>query len=1173
MVNRQTYFDYYDRAIQTGLKGIKLVLGGTGLGKTSAIVDVIKSSNAGDRKFMYCANRLQLLNEMAESLEQKGIPYAYLRSDADVVVSILRISKLRNKLYELIDSPFFIGEVEKSSAGSGWRKLDLAKLRQACETIERIGDPLDNIRGDVLEQLVQDQVRVIMSFFRNLLQEIKQRDLRTHQDLLTQPIVQELFPYIRFMQTPDVRVLLVTVQKAYLGFFDGQENINLTKLNGRNGNHIIFLDEYDFLENELINLICNSEQLTRPFRFVEFFYNAMMRHKLPAAEYPVLPGATSELRQRLENIMGIIAELRSEGIQFPEINQFTCQVDDKKGFIFQTSHTLIMDSLYLRQTDRSYEIVRSPEDSNIPALKLFRLVRRAMAQILFLFKELEAQAPTVYQELLRQCYQDTDYFRSIGRINQLPRQSNLQVTRFDSLLEEGFGLYEITELNQETDPDEVEFNYMTIYTTPERILSSVARSNLVFGLSATADIPRLVRNFNEDWLRKQNDVHCFDIEHEDIEIIHALNTEKQKKRANRVRVLQGKTLDDFKREDIKRFILAVAKDQGFGGDDANGARRGRVEAFFATLHYIIESRTAEELSTDTHLLFFNTFRQIKHIFNSYKRLSGDLFTIAPVHSDILFDTFEIEFEGTRFIVVFYDADQAKNIQSSERAKESYDQLFWHGLPVLVITQYPSAGNGVNLQYYPTPESKERKANTDFRNIHLLEAPYFYFGRHDAKLTIEENRAVIKENIWYLAKLYEGQVISRDEFEKSLRSIHFDNLNARYHNEWATKGSESVYNRMAALIQALGRIERVWRALPDQTVVLSKDVWQVFELFCTRPQFAEVFENRMPIISSNLQEIFAQIAQQAKVNERWVQRYKDEMLAVKNQQSKDKVGTLLQRLIKFRTGSGDDEAKQHWLALREAALKHDLHTDILKQYSCLFKAEYDHYRNGTLYINDALDILPFDRPFGDGVKPWHLDSVYWHIASNSLLRRFFEQHDYQMGFSSTSQQFFTPYFYQAILVGAIGEAAIRAILTAQGIGLDDSLPDELFELADLKIANHAWYIDCKNYSDRTLENFHVQPDDPAWRPKLNDDDFKTVAQYKLAAIRAVHGHKTNCKLMYLNLASSENWRRIYFDADFHEVRSFDAAEIIVIPGILNRDVPEDYTEMYLRFIDHLLNAIK
>jgi len=74
-----------------------------------------------------------------------------------------------------------------------------------------------------------------------------------------------------------------------------QETLSLSRLSG----YLIFLDEFDFLENDLIGLICRSPQIDDPFQFVEFFYEQMRRHKLGLDIYPVSGG--ENIRRRLIN--------------------------------------------------------------------------------------------------------------------------------------------------------------------------------------------------------------------------------------------------------------------------------------------------------------------------------------------------------------------------------------------------------------------------------------------------------------------------------------------------------------------------------------------------------------------------------------------------------------------------------------------------------------------------------------------------------------------------------------------------------------------------------------------------------------------------------------------------------------------------------------------------------
>jgi hypothetical protein len=59
------YYDYYKRTIDQNTVGLKLVVGGTGLGKTSSIQSIVRDL-PHERKAIYIANRLQLLEEMAD---------------------------------------------------------------------------------------------------------------------------------------------------------------------------------------------------------------------------------------------------------------------------------------------------------------------------------------------------------------------------------------------------------------------------------------------------------------------------------------------------------------------------------------------------------------------------------------------------------------------------------------------------------------------------------------------------------------------------------------------------------------------------------------------------------------------------------------------------------------------------------------------------------------------------------------------------------------------------------------------------------------------------------------------------------------------------------------------------------------------------------------------------
>lgn len=1166
------------------------MLGGTGLGKTSAIADVVQYSET-ERKFIYCANRVQLLNEMAGKLDSKNIEYVHLKSDTDLLVHLLKNSKA--EFYDLLEDKLIKKYVEHINQRTSYR-LKIPEIIRACEAIKESG----NInRTGLLAEMVGIQVSQVMNFFKRILREAADPDIKKnpqlsqkdHNSLLTRPIIRQIFPFIEYKQNPKVQVLLVTIQKAFYGFFDGQQNVSLTKLQDSNGGNIIFLDEFDFLERDLINLICQDTEISEPFKFVQYFYEAMSKNKLPLPEYP----KDEQVKENIKAIVKIVTNLH-EGkykIDFPNINHFTCTnlqeikalvrqvgLDNKRVknpsiSIFQTNQTVASTPFYLQETERSFNIVTEKTDIN--AFTLLNAVNSATSRILYLFREIEAKNPIIRAEIMRHCFEATTFPEEIYSIRQLPPRTRKQATNFDKLLDMGFVLYEIQDLQQETDEHEVKLKHYSIHTTPERILRSLANDNLVFGLSATADIPRCVLSFSEEWLKKQ-EFPFYEIEEDDIQIIQAQNHEKQRKRDNHISILKA---EDLENEALLEFVDAIARDNEVFGDN-NPHRRARVEHFFATLLWIANNRDAEALKSDSHLLFFNSYTQIRYIFTEHSGKNEDgLFEIKSIATENsrakkIFQYYEIYIAGVDFIVIFYNAEQAKDIENEDEIKEQFHQIFWQGKPVLLITTYASAGNGVNLQYYPDEQSKiddgrerQKKREKDFKNIHLLDSPFFYFGRIEPDKTEQENNAIIKQNIWYMAKLFTAKIISQGKFRSFISNLRDRGLSNWYLNPLNTTRKDAVLNQLATFIQALGRIERVWSSMDDQTIRLRREVYEVFDTFCTHEQYEDIRERRQPIISNNLKQVFMQISEQAKVRGKAIERHKEEHLTETNRQNRDSIRRLLERLEAFRQGY-QNSAKRDWLQLRQSALKHDFLCDKLKEYDCIFETPY--YHKGILYINSNLEIVPHTL-WDSNFKAWELDALYTLISKNDTIRRYFEMKGYELGFNNTTNQFFTPYFYQAILAGAIGEEAIKAIFRQENIVLDeDEIDDSLFELADTKISGVPYYIDCKNYSEQTLQGFALTPDDPAWRPKLNDADFEDSIRKKLAKIQKFHANEGDqCKLIYVNFIGINERIKRYLDADFNDLgNDFKAAKIIIIQGVIAGDMPDQYCQPFQVFLHHL-----
>lgn len=1146
-----SYADYYDRAIESHAIGFKLALGGTGLGKTKGVEEIIQRPEHQKRKFIYCANRKQLLDAMAHSLAPDL--YRMLPRDLDVVR--LTLQKQREAFYDLLEQPIFLDNLARANDQSKLKRVDFPAVRRACRTLEEFS--FESFLPKLIEEQMDGEARLVLGAFRSVLLAANDKSGKaaSYQKLADHPVIQSLFPYIAFNRRPGVRLLLVTLQKAFYGFFDGKQTLNLTRLQDEDSSFIIFLDEFDFLENDLVGLICRSPEISNPFYFVERFYSAMSRHKLPLETYPV----SQNIRDRIRGIVKTIDTLHTEeeGLRFPEINQFTSDFPEKPPAIFRTRHTMSTRPLYLHQTNRSFDIVSRPDPARgkaYSALNLFGVVSNACENILMLFKELEKDDEIIYREMLRHCFQDTVFPEQMALISQFSRAGHLQRTQLGTLLDTGYSLFDIDDLQQRTDRAEVDVQHYGMYLTPEMILRSLAQHNLVFGLSATADIPRHVHHFNLEWLGQQ--VKVIPVDDEDKKIIHQLNQEKAAQRNNHISIAVLGDLDpeDPYQDELDQFLSAVATDDDFGQDTKSGHLKRRAQQFFAALLWMCR----HSKDSDTHLLFLNTFKQIKLVCDRYQTQDERLFDIRKQAGNRWFDAYEITIQERQFIVVFYNAQMAQIVRQNQESQQHFDKLFWQNKPVIVVTQYLSAGNGVNLQYKPY-EGKDN--DQDFTHIGLLEAPYFYFSKPDPELPWDERVAALKENIWYQAKLFTGKVITEERFRQVLSTLHASSeWNNRYQNDPST-AEDALLNHMATFMQALGRIERIWKRMPDQTVLFSRDVYRRFQAFCS-PEYDSRRSEREPMISNNLQQIFTQISASLPQNDRAIRQSKDATLEAKNEQCRETVQRLLIRLEGLRRGNGDQAARRQWQQLRQAALKHLFQDEVLREYKC--SMESSNYRKGILHLTPHNEIIPAHLVQADTYS-WRMDALYDLIEDNRVIREFFLDRGYELAFNPATRHFLLPYCYQAILAGAIGEEAITALLRHEELLLED-VPDALFEIADLKLQGWPCYIDCKNYNEHTLERFVVDPDDPSWHPKLNEAHFKESARTKLEKISSYHGGPG--KLIYINLVSSQDRPLGYYDRDFHST-SFANANIIVVQGALQRQAANAYHQAF----EYLLHDLK
>ena len=239
-------------------------------------------------------------------------------------------------------------------------------------------------------------------------------------------------------------------------------------------------------------------------------------------------------------------------------------------------------------------------------------------------------------------------------------------------------------------------------------------------------------------------------------------------------------------------IIKKLKETGFYTDkkelennNAKDKRADRSMKFFGCLDWIINKS-----QNKTHLIFTNSFKREIIFFdskpNGFNNPFSDTFPdfCRNKLEKIGFEVqkigfgYKLKFEGKTVNLIFLNADKNRELGDyllkNKQYHSDYDSLFLDSEAdkVILITQYATASNGLNLRCLRTPNEE-----TDFEGIHLLEKRYFWFDTEQD--TPEKALNNKKKAFWYYWKLYKKTEIGEYKFKQFLKKTDLAELNRHY----------------------------------------------------------------------------------------------------------------------------------------------------------------------------------------------------------------------------------------------------------------------------------------------------------------------------------------------------------------------------------------------------------
>lgn len=1195
--NHSSYQQYYLRVIDQQLSagdfgGLKLVVGPTGMGKTSAIPAVIAQLRARqiEKRCIYTSHRHLLIGEMANALKEKGIPFVYLKNNEEVVAAFLDWRDKGDFLTRLESCDFF------KLAGSSRTAVEkqIENLRQEQTSLRQLKNSGFYTAYEQQQAAFRERCDRLLTVFKAGL---AHKDLPpdTHKRLLGDAGVWRLFPYVEFLYNPARPVLLVTVQKLLYGFFNGRTSERLLSL----ADNIIFLDEFDMQEKEMLGFLCRSPEIQNSFEFVRLFYEEMSRQRQLGHLDPI-PGEPERRAKAKERATQIIdklqADCQKESISFPQIRHFALREGEFPSnhlAVFQSGVQIMTNPFYLREQGQVWQVVRRSGPDTKSARPLMTIITQTANAILDFFSELWAdELIPEWHSWIDQCY-DQKNDNTPGRYQEIisdygfyRRPSRLATERHDpaiadSIYYQGYNFFRLVRGAYLTTPDEIRLEQKKLTVTPEYLLWRLSNANLLFALSATGDIKRYAQSFDMNWLERYG--RYLPIDEQDKTLVAGLKREKEAKRNYQVAL---SVANELPRSHALSYTLdKLAQEQFFSREEEENTgeaailyRRHALSLFLETARWI-----AHDSNNQAHLVFLNSFAFIEKLFRRDNGLPPSFYdSMRPyLVVDRLGDgrsrEYRVTIEGRPCQIIFLDA---------AKGREMTDQSFQQAepdVPLVVVTTYPTAANGVNLKWHRYGEEKTNGSGNDLEGIHLLEAPHFYFSGSDGSDDVDKEKMFI----WQVWKLHHNFQISESQFITALRELNIADVNARYKST-----PDYLLNQIAVFHQALGRIDRQWQPMPPIEIRLAagrSDVLGIFERYLTAPgAIAENRRAREAYTSSLILALYQEI-EKAYMRRSIVNQLQYESFAEPEKRVRQITGRLLQLISGVRGGAYAPADAQKvidlWWRIREAVLKQDYHFQSAIEVVHLPSGQTqridvdfrrDFVLETALLQNDDTLLIDWEaekihRQPNQTTKRYNLNRYYRQYGQNPTIERYFRTHNYRLFYEPANQNlFFTPYIQQNILAGAVGEAALKAALQHFHIPLthERDCPPALFEVADMQLQGLPIYLDAKNYSQwTTLYRFAAGPDDPAYDEKLNAAAFLSAAQKKWEYLVEQTGNQ-DVKLVFINIASGENHPNEGWDAQLNPVRPYrfcDSA-ITIIQGVIDHRDPQSWRPDFVDWIN-------
>lgn len=1062
--------DYLMQKINNCQKGLFICRLPTGYGKSYAIEEAIREVLDDP----YDKRRIIFLTS-----QKKNLPQGLFDRD-DVLVLRSNIDQMTEVLVNIEVPENFRSDAYKRTLSLSWKLCTLRKKdirdKDYIKTIEK-----------ELAKSESEFRREIRLHLKNAFPNKRER-LNAIRTLNRYHWIGELYPSVF---TEEKRVIIMTMKK-----FLGKNSVVIDRsydflTSDIAENAIIFIDEFDATKAVMTDHII-ERALSVLNDFLSLFrgIKSGLRVEHMSSDMRTSLDDAGQLREKLDSLIAEGDELTEKFRLDLSYKMAEESTDRRQNFLFNDGcyHTILAPGRqyirsYFDTTENRVTIVsESKEDYTVNSSEddiiIFSMLRDVRGFI-SRFRNIVNNWAESYRNLINTMRGDNfDEMVTEDAVSSILNKIGLNRSQQGLLMNESCHIYsertlipdmsgytEGFEIFDFEDSDEhnesTDIKYIKVYDTPEKIMQYLCKRNTVFGVSATADMPTVIGNYDLEYLKEVlgNLYHGQDKALED-RVRAVMNSKYHPYEEGRI-TLHTEVLVSPSSSEMKKAFEAFLS-------PANAALAvnmitNRTEKEFAAQRYENILRVMcgffEHSSISALLCLQNALPSDKDEMN--ENLLKDLFKLAASDKGAQIDSEEFCVLRT----VNFDNDKKHILKALSEGKRRF-----------VMSSYSTIGAGQNLQY----EVKDKNgfieivpcADSDDKRHCAADFDALYLG-NITNLTVNtySNDTISKEELmkilFHTESLYHNGEMNYHKKEKTIKlafncfSSHTDNtLNPIY-------DTESLRNNAVLLaIQALGRMCRTHLKKPDIYLFADSQLLGKMNAPLMRKQIMSPELSALTEACEKLGKVYTP-AEDRTLNKA------------------ERISTQGMRTIRrMLSQNWDEQSMQLWNSLRDTVLRYPTADEQLREYNEVIHklyitlgeatdryiySQYSDFTDVTISAdNDPIFFKnsPRAKLKGDGTERIVLkmnseDSGLCDLMKYDPLKKYFLEMGYAVAFEK-KEYLMSPVLYHNIYKGALGEAAGRFILeNERGIVLSPIDDPRKFEFFDYILAPDI-YVDFKNW---------------------------------------------------------------------------------------------------------------